>query len=468
MNYETQIALSLVANILSQNTDDTEYKDDVDIINLSLSAGIDRPNWKYITLNYREMYEDIIESGLFNNVSNGLTDSIIDRENKKYADVFINFALFREFYMNYFRCGYKHLFYGKIRDYNYSDDEFDKNYDDEFDFRPTPILEKKLFCRSILNKKNRQSIITFIKNVILQLIPDNENFNNKAKLLEILYEQKERVTEFNSKIRMNETNKVNNKIRFVEECNESSLIQIRKNKEEKIRKIRFLYGIVKNVIHVRNIELKRELAQHKEELLIKRLLLSPEKYEEMFHTSPSIRRKKYDSVTIQHFRDIYGIETHIKDVEENLTKNNNFVIPDGYYTYNVDYAFPVIHDNILLQVFIPDFITHIGIDSFRDHLLTELTLPKSLQTIYQFAFSHNQLTKVIFSGNNYVQISDYAFAFNKLTHVTIPVYLQNPLAFDEFVIITVKENELGEYGKKRKSRKNKRKSRKNKIMIINK
>jgi hypothetical protein len=254
MNYKTQLALSLVANILSQNAD---HKDE-EIINLAVAAGIENFDWKYITLNYREMYKDIIESGLFNNVSNGLTDSIIDRENKKYADVFINFAKFREFYMNYFRCSYKLSFYDEI--INYFGDE-NKIDDDEFDIRPTPILEKKLFGRSILKIKNRQSIIKFIKHVILQLIPDNENFNNKAKLLEIL--------DGSEPTRPN----IEEKIRFVEEFNELSPIQIRENKKEKIRKIRFLYGIVKNVIHVHEIEVKEHIYQNKQLIINSRNLV---------------------------------------------------------------------------------------------------------------------------------------------------------------------------------------------------
>jgi hypothetical protein len=68
---------------------------------------------------------------------------------------------------------------------------------------------------------------------------------------------------------------------------------------------------------------------------------------------------------------------------------------------------------------IPDSVTYIDNDAFRNNQLTSITIPDSVTYIGNNAFSDNQLTSVTI-GNSVTYIKNGAFSGNQLTSVTIP------------------------------------------------
>ena len=59
----------------------------------------------------------------------------------------------------------------------------------------------------------------------------------------------------------------------------------------------------------------------------------------------------------------------------------------------------------------------IGSDAFENNQLTSLTIPASVETIAAGAFSNNQLTTINFESNSKLKTIDgYAFGYNQLTN----------------------------------------------------
>jgi len=90
-------------------------------------------------------------------------------------------------------------------------------------------------------------------------------------------------------------------------------------------------------------------------------------------------------------------------------------IPNSVTTIG-DYAFS---ENLLTTVTIPNSVTTIGDYAFYENLLTTVTIPNSVTTIGEGAFQKNSLTSVTI-GNAVTSIGKEAFDTNLLTTVTIP------------------------------------------------
>jgi len=89
-------------------------------------------------------------------------------------------------------------------------------------------------------------------------------------------------------------------------------------------------------------------------------------------------------------------------------------IPDSVTSIG-DFAFT---SNELTSVTIPNSVTTIGNNAFSNNQLTSVTIPNSVTTIGNNAFSNNQLTSVTIP-NSVTTIGTSAFAVNRLTRVTI-------------------------------------------------
>jgi hypothetical protein len=94
---------------------------------------------------------------------------------------------------------------------------------------------------------------------------------------------------------------------------------------------------------------------------------------------------------------------------------NSVTIPKSVTTIG-ELAFS---DNQLTSVTIPDSVTTIGRQAFYDNQLNSVTIPKSVTTIGELAFSYNQLTSVTIP-DSVTEIGSDAFSKNQLTSVTIP------------------------------------------------
>ena len=75
--------------------------------------------------------------------------------------------------------------------------------------------------------------------------------------------------------------------------------------------------------------------------------------------------------------------------------------------------------NRLTSVTIPSSVTTIGERAFSGNLLTSVIIPNSVANISAWAFVNNRLTSVTIPGS-VTNISAWAFATNRLTSVTIP------------------------------------------------
>jgi hypothetical protein len=89
------------------------------------------------------------------------------------------------------------------------------------------------------------------------------------------------------------------------------------------------------------------------------------------------------------------------------------------------------------NVNIPPYIKNvrvgiIGNRAFYDKKLTSVTLPKSVESIYAYAFAENQLTSVTIPDTDYVyNISKFAFSSNQIVNINIGEKVKvDPLAFD--------------------------------------
>jgi hypothetical protein len=87
------------------------------------------------------------------------------------------------------------------------------------------------------------------------------------------------------------------------------------------------------------------------------------------------------------------------------------------------------------DVTIPNGVTHIGAEVFREKELTSIVIPNSVISIGGFAFYMNKLTSV-YIPDSVTQIGMEAFAKNKLTRVIVTTSADfNDSAFDSNVTI---------------------------------
>jgi hypothetical protein len=82
-------------------------------------------------------------------------------------------------------------------------------------------------------------------------------------------------------------------------------------------------------------------------------------------------------------------------------------------------GFGIALGNKIKSVTIPDSVTSIGESAFSSNQLTSVTIPDSVTSIGESAFSSNQLTSVTIPSA-VTTIGDKSFAYNQLTNVTIP------------------------------------------------
>ncbi|HEY0965500.1 MAG TPA: leucine-rich repeat protein [Candidatus Saccharimonadales bacterium] len=75
--------------------------------------------------------------------------------------------------------------------------------------------------------------------------------------------------------------------------------------------------------------------------------------------------------------------------------------------------------NKLTSVIIPDSVTDIGVQAFSDNQLTSVTIPNSVTNIGDYVFMNNKLTSVTISSST-TSIGAYAFSNNQLVSLTIP------------------------------------------------
>ena len=71
------------------------------------------------------------------------------------------------------------------------------------------------------------------------------------------------------------------------------------------------------------------------------------------------------------------------------------------------------------HLIIPDGVTSIWEQAFRDNQLTNANIPNSVTSIWKFAFFWNHLTSVTIP-DSVTSIWEWAFSDNQLTSVTIP------------------------------------------------
>ena len=91
------------------------------------------------------------------------------------------------------------------------------------------------------------------------------------------------------------------------------------------------------------------------------------------------------------------------------------IIPDGI-TSIADNAF---RSNQLISITIPESVTFIGEEAFAWNNLISLTIPNGVTTIGKGAFKGNKLTDFTIP-NNVTSIGEEAFMDNKLAGITIP------------------------------------------------
>ncbi len=74
----------------------------------------------------------------------------------------------------------------------------------------------------------------------------------------------------------------------------------------------------------------------------------------------------------------------------------------------------------LKRVTLPDTLENIYDDAFSRNQLTTIIIPESVTGIYDHAFEENQLTSVTLS-KNITKLGPGVFTYNRLTHVSVPI-----------------------------------------------
>jgi len=117
---------------------------------------------------------------------------------------------------------------------------------------------------------------------------------------------------------------------------------------------------------------------------------------------------------------IYSVNENQITIHEYTGSDKNVIIPD-----NIN-GIPVVYIGLfafcqrqIINVTIPNTVTHIYYSAFSSNKLTSVIIPGSVTYIGEHAFSFNDLTSIIIP-DSVTHIENNAFMFNRLRSITLP------------------------------------------------